>query len=546
MPPPLRALFAAAPLFLFPKGGLGARPRDAVAQLPGWGVPPAPQWSGYLNASAAEPGTMLHYWLARSERPDWAELPLVLWLNGGPGTSSILGMLQELGPLMLNASGGLMRNPHAWTRQANLLVLESPAGVGYSFCAAMLRGRGCSNTDVTTARAARAALQEFFRDFPEFFRHGLYLTGESYAGVYVPTLAEQLLDHAPEIPVKGLAVGNPCTDTASQRESMDLLWLAHKQGLVPDADFELLWRRCGVRRNRFLAQGHWRREAGRWTSEQQALRSAKPADPALAFRCKAATRRFLATTSWGLSQSWRGAYVNQLSLFSDSDFSEDDHMWAWMERPDVREALHVTVAPVNSWPGPPNGWEYRSSYSACNEAPNVTESMVDVYRRILPRLGRTLVYAGDADACVSYEGTRTAVERIGLAELPGGAYRPWFYDKTAASRELLAAKPVLYGPDMALRPAGPQFGGHVVDYAQNLSFATIHGAGHMVPQVRPQAAERLLRWLLGGEALVPPLPGDAELGALSEREFGELVDRWTEGAREVAAGSRPHPVSLVV
>ena len=57
-----------------------------------------------------------------------AGAPVVLWLNGGPGSSSILGMLQEMGPLLINATGGLMANPYAWTKQANLLVLESPAG----------------------------------------------------------------------------------------------------------------------------------------------------------------------------------------------------------------------------------------------------------------------------------------------------------------------------------------------------------------------------------------------------------------------------------
>ena len=68
---------------------------DLVLDLPGYGPPPAPQYSGFLDASAAEPGTKLHYWFAQAEREDAASRPTVLWLNGGPGSSSILGFLQE-------------------------------------------------------------------------------------------------------------------------------------------------------------------------------------------------------------------------------------------------------------------------------------------------------------------------------------------------------------------------------------------------------------------------------------------------------------------
>jgi serine carboxypeptidase-like clade I len=50
----------------------------------------------------------------------------------------------------------------------------------------------------------------------------------------------------------------------------------------------------------------------------------------------------------------------------------------------------------------------------------------------------------------------------------------------------------MYGPDLQLRPTGPQFGGEVVNYEKGLSFVTIHGSGHMVPQFRPQAALHML------------------------------------------------------
>eukprot|EP00965_Chrysotila_dentata_P052033 1726894-Pleurochrysis_carterae.AAC.2 len=75
-----------------------------------------------------------------------------------------------------------------------------------------------------------------------------YIAGESYAGVYVPTLAQEVLDHAPTIKLRGVYVGDPCTDNAAQADSMDMLWYAHKYGLVPDSDFDLLWNTCA--RNR--------------------------------------------------------------------------------------------------------------------------------------------------------------------------------------------------------------------------------------------------------------------------------------------------------
>jgi len=115
----------------------------------------------------------------------------------------------------------------------------------------------------------------------------------------------------------------------------------------------------------------------------------------------------------------------------------------------------------------------------------------------------------------------------------GGEYRPWFYNKTAATVATLLAKPNLFGPNLELKAAGSQFGGHVVNYEHNLSYATVHGSGHMVPQFRPQAAERLLTQLLGSASykFSPAMPTDSELAKMSDSEFDSTVDSWTDAAK---------------
>jgi serine carboxypeptidase-like clade 1 len=198
----------------------------------------------------------LHYWMALAEVENPQEAPLVLFLNGGPGSSSVLGFMQEVGPFLVDADGGLMQNPWSWTKVANLMVLEAPIGVGYSYCSKQFDGVPCVNTDKFTASASRAALVDFFENkFPELAGNHFFITGESYAGIYIPTLAKQLLDNAPQVNLVGIAVGDPCTDNTAQKDSMDALWYGHKYGLIDDAVFDKLWNECGYRVPTVYARG---------------------------------------------------------------------------------------------------------------------------------------------------------------------------------------------------------------------------------------------------------------------------------------------------
>lgn len=146
--------------------------------------------------------------------------PLVAWHTGGPGGSSIYGQYAEIGYFQVSTSAGETVNHHAWNRVANTLFLEAPAGSfltpvdqhsGFSYCTkGGVRQVACHWDDVTQAEAYGHTLKAFYSAFPELLHNDLYLAGESYAGQYIPNIASHLLSALPELPLKGIAVGNGC------------------------------------------------------------------------------------------------------------------------------------------------------------------------------------------------------------------------------------------------------------------------------------------------------------------------------------------------
>ena len=86
-------------------------------------------FSGYLPTKDQK---QLFYWYHEAVRTP-NEKPVVLWLNGGPGCSSLGGMFTELGPFVIDQNYNISLNPFSWNKVANILFLEQPAGVGFSY-----------------------------------------------------------------------------------------------------------------------------------------------------------------------------------------------------------------------------------------------------------------------------------------------------------------------------------------------------------------------------------------------------------------------------
>jgi len=208
---------------------------DLVIAVPG--LNPQPRfktYSGYLTSTGSR---HLHYWFVESQSSP-AEDPLVLWFNGGPGCSSMEGMLREHGPFSLQKNGrNLTYNPYAWNKAANVLYMEAPAGVGFSYS-----DDGEYNTgDSEVANANYAALKNFFKKFPEYDGRSFFITGESYAGVYVPMLAAQVV-HDDTINLAGIMIGNGLSSYDINDNSVMYFWYYH--GLIGAKTWDRLVKEC--------------------------------------------------------------------------------------------------------------------------------------------------------------------------------------------------------------------------------------------------------------------------------------------------------------
>ena len=143
-------------------------------------------YSGYVSI----PGTNKenHYLLVESQN-DWATDPLIIWFNGGPGCSSMLAFMQENGPYSQDdATGDLVKNEYSWNREASVLYIEQPAGVGYSFCDHENHPEECVFDDNNVSEDNLKVVLAWFEKYSEYKENDLYISGESYGGIYVPYL----------------------------------------------------------------------------------------------------------------------------------------------------------------------------------------------------------------------------------------------------------------------------------------------------------------------------------------------------------------------
>jgi cathepsin A (carboxypeptidase C) len=137
----------------------------------------ADQYTGWLDIGHKH----IFFWYFAPELDDApSEDALTLWLAGGPGVPSVVSMLQELGPCLINEHGnGTVYNPYGWNKNTALLFVDQPAEVGFSY---VDDGEQVPGDSFTSASDMYAFLKLFTsRVFPKHKEAPLIITGESYA-----------------------------------------------------------------------------------------------------------------------------------------------------------------------------------------------------------------------------------------------------------------------------------------------------------------------------------------------------------------------------
>lgn len=404
-----------------------------VEFLPGYGVPREKQISGHLTVNE-KCGDNLFFWFFES-RSDPVNDPLVIWLNGGPGSSSMLGLFAENGPYKISDDLSLRENPCSWNSFSNYLVIDQPAGTGLSYVEKSSDENCYTKTEEKATRQLLDGLLQFFDRWPQYRHQELYVFGESFAGRYIPMLAHAILEHnhdcGPTINFKGIGIGDGWVAPLIQEATYGDYAYAH--GLI------------GVEQKKMVD--------ALYGSCELAVKDSGPVASAKADQICNKIEEYIVAASGGTN-------VYDVRLTGEYSFP---NIARYLDQESVRSALHVSPLV-----GP---WEDTSSIVAQILERGEQDSAAHLFPRLFEQI-RVLIYNGIYDMDCNFMGTDNWLASLHWTQ--------------GEEFNLMSRQPWKEGTSV------------LGQYRQcgNLSQVLVHGAGHLVPMDQPETALKMLRKFL--------------------------------------------------
>ncbi|KAF8550322.1 alpha beta-hydrolase [Imleria badia] len=182
---------------------------QVTENLPNVTWPLARNWAGNIPVQRpGHPNDTLFFWAFESSNGSFtanSNEPWGIWLSGGPGASSLLGLLFEIGPLRVLANYSLVENQYAWSTVADYVWIDQPVGTGFS----TVDTDGLVADEDQVAADFMGFLENFVKVFPNLATRPLHITGESYAGMYIPYITKKYFEmDNPPVSLSRIAIGD--------------------------------------------------------------------------------------------------------------------------------------------------------------------------------------------------------------------------------------------------------------------------------------------------------------------------------------------------
>ncbi|KAL4292641.1 hypothetical protein S83_061617 [Arachis hypogaea] len=394
--------------------------------------------AGYYRLPRSKAARMFYFFFeSRNKKED----PVVIWLTGGPGCSSELALFYENGPFQITKNLSLVWNEFGWDKASNILFVDQPIGTGFSYTS---DDDDIRHDEAGVSNDLYDFLQAFFKEHPQFVKNDFYITGESYAGHYIPALASRVHqgNKAKEgiiINLKGFAIGNGLTNPEIQYQAYTDYAL--DRGLIKKSDYDSISKLIPSCKDAIKSCG---------TDGGDACMTSL-------YKCNAIFSRIMSIAGDINYYDIRKKCEGNLCY----DFSNVE---TFLNEKTVRDALGVGDL----------------DFVSCSST--VYDAMMEDWMRNLevgiPALLedgiQVLVYAGEEDLICNWLGNSRwvhAMEWSGQKEFEVASTVPFLVDGAAAG---------------TLKSHGP------------LAFLKVNEAGHMVPMDQPKAALQMLtNWMQG-------------------------------------------------
>ncbi|PGH08719.1 hypothetical protein AJ79_05910 [Helicocarpus griseus UAMH5409] len=492
------------------------------------------QYSGYVHLSPSTispvqqeyPINAFFWFIEARENVDSA--PLTIYLNGGPGSSSLVGLFQEVGPceaieLSRNQMGTRARE-WGWDRASNLLFIDQPVQAGFSYDSlrngsldlvsssytfppapvpsgyaesAFLNGTFSSNnpekTTKTTATAAKAfwhTLQGFLGVFPQYHpgSAGFHLFTESYGGKYGPAFATHFekqnealrngdipKETSIEINLKSLGILQGCIDDLIQDPFYPIFAHNNTYGIQAISHEEMESSLAA-----FHKPGGCKEQITLCRSAASSLDPAGNGDVdrvnALCFSAMYTCRNDMVNPFY---KSNRGGFdISQSPL---SAFAPLTHL-TYLNTASVQTALGISLNYTDDSEIVQSAFISTGDYMRTAYVPQLASLLVSGIRV-------ALIY-GDRDYVCNWMGGEAV--SLAIASSPNS---PAVYRDRNAFRDIAGYEPLTL---TSMTSEGTHTAG-VVRQLGNLSFARVYDAGHFVPAAQPEAAFALFSRIISGE-----------------------------------------------